>query len=208
MSRSTFRSRRWRGAMSILHTGCSRSGPWETGSRCSFAISVSSWSIGADVGFSACNPSSTRPRRSRFSSRDRSLANPSRPSFRSTSMTTAILWRFSLASGRRSVGRQDSLPEVLEVRGQLDRVDPKLLELRWMHHVDMPVRTRRRLGYEDRLCAVQVQFDDVSGFPQLVDPDQACLEARRFLPLFHADLLPGFRSELGVARHEATEPLI
>ena len=48
-----------------------------------------------------------------------------------------------------------------------------------MHHVDMPIRTRRRLGYEDRLCAVRVRFDDISGFPQLVDPDQAGLEARR-----------------------------
>ena len=42
MSRSTFRSRRWRGATSIPRTGCSRSGPTETGSRCSFGLFVSS----------------------------------------------------------------------------------------------------------------------------------------------------------------------
>ena len=97
---------------------------------------------------------------------------------------------------RVRMSRQDSLAEVLEVRVQLDRVDPKLLELRWMHHVDLPIGTRRRLGYEDRLCAVRVRFDDVCGLPQLLDPDQACLEARRSLLLFRADLLPGLRPEL------------
>ena len=41
-----------------------------------FRIFVSRWSIRANGGFSAWNPSSTGPRRSRFGSRDRSLASP------------------------------------------------------------------------------------------------------------------------------------
>ena len=69
MSRSTFRSKRWWGDTSIPRTGCSRSGPMGTSSRCSFGLFVSRWCIRANGGFSAWNPLSTGPRRSsvRFS---------------------------------------------------------------------------------------------------------------------------------------------
>ena len=67
---------------------------------------------------------------------------------------------------------------------------------------------RRRLGHEHRLRSVGILLDDVSWLPQLLDLDQARLEARSSLVLLHVDLLPGFRSELSVARNDATQPLV
>ena len=67
--------RRWWGDTSIPRTGCSRSGPKGTSSRCSFGRFVSRWSIRANGGFSAWNPSPTGPRRSRFGSRNRRWAS-------------------------------------------------------------------------------------------------------------------------------------
>ena len=103
MSRSTFRSRRWRGAMSILRTGCSRSGPM--GDRLAMQFRDSPSHAGLSGRTSVSQPGTHR----RLGPADlgsvletEAWRTPRSSSFRSTSMTTAILWRSSPASGRRS----------------------------------------------------------------------------------------------------------